>query len=658
MAQPLVMSRRLQPEYKEQRRKKMEEHLSRKMSNSTSNQANGPTEMRSLMKSAMQNLPQNRTRCTKPYEKKQADKENTSMPKDLTKNAYQNARSKTDCAMREKSSDKSVRTDQRRGPSLSQTFLKTKSLTKKQLIEPLNPDSAKPISQRPVLGTYRGKTVQSKIDSFRKTSASTDGPNPKMVQKPSGLFPVTTKTITGAGKNVTKLISAGVIDQKKTSSTQTRTQVKSSKGVPFQNKTEPTISKRESGAVIQRKPVEKTLPNRSAADKNISRGSSGQKAPVISKGRVQASTLKTLPGPRHCEPAKPPVAKVECSRPRETAEERKARLAKWRQEKGRTMKRPSIAPIMVPTSYEPKREPDPQPVSTEPKSDSEKATREPRQFFWATMAEEDEQELFTLKVHQVFSECHKLIDEGCPREEVLDILSKQIQCLPEAKKLSKYWECLARLEQRQGEVGKVIAICEEAAAAGAQPLDELRTILADALENLKSSSEGNDKPKMEEIKKEKDSEIERKSETELRIVKEQKVRVRGVKKGLVKQEMSAALMEETKDPTDRPLTPEHKDSATVIRFNVRSTPHLQKMKTKLQLDENDVTFKDLKFLTPVRRSRRLERKSQCLPDMLRDHDPCVSGIAQLEDLENSTNAYIFRKNTALKEVSATTVSMP
>lgn len=71
--------------------------------------------------------------------------------------------------------------------------------------------------------------------------------------------------------------------------------------------------------------------------------------------------------------------------------------------------------------------------------------------------------------------------------------------------------------------------------------------------------------------------------------------------------------------------------------------------------EGGSSVKGYKFLTPVRRSSRLERKSHIFPDMLKDHDPCIAGIAQLENLEDPQscpNAYIFRKNEALKEINA------
>lgn len=62
---------------------------------------------------------------------------------------------------------------------------------------------------------------------------------------------------------------------------------------------------------------------------------------------------------------------------------------------------------------------------------------------------------------------------------------------------------------------------------------------------------------------------------------------------------------------------------------------------------NKSAIKDLKFLTPVRRSCRIQRNSSQLPGMLADHDPCVSSLAELVQLDDDTNAYIYRRNPAL-----------
>ena len=64
-------------------------------------------------------------------------------------------------------------------------------------------------------------------------------------------------------------------------------------------------------------------------------------------------------------------------------------------------------------------------------------------------------------------------------------------------------------------------------------------------------------------------------------------------------------------------------------------------------------IKDLKFLTPVRRSSRIHRNSTRLPAMVLDHDPCVTSLAELVGLDgdDDANAYIYRKNPALPKDS-------
>lgn len=83
--------------------------------------------------------------------------------------------------------------------------------------------------------------------------------------------------------------------------------------------------------------------------------------------------------------------------------------------------------------------------------------------------------------------------------------------------------------------------------------------------------------------------------------------------------------------------------------------------TRRQRQSGAAAIGDLKFLTPVRRSRRIERQSARLPAALTEHDPCVTSLAELARLEGGSdgddevhvgaamaaNAYIYRRNPAL-----------
>uniref|UniRef100_A0A3P8W1P1 Cytoskeleton associated protein 2 n=1 Tax=Cynoglossus semilaevis TaxID=244447 RepID=A0A3P8W1P1_CYNSE len=96
-----------------------------------------------------------------------------------------------------------------------------------------------------------------------------------------------------------------------------------------------------------------------------------------------------------------------------------------------------------------------------------------------------------------------------------------------------------------------------------------------------------------------------------------------------------------------------KMDASVVKYSVRTTPYLQSVKKtidgELSTSRRKSNIKDLKFLTPVRRSTRIQRKSSRLPEMLVDHDTCVSSLAELVKLDDDPNAYIYRKNPALLE---------
>uniref|UniRef100_A0A8C5EX91 Cytoskeleton-associated protein 2-like n=1 Tax=Gouania willdenowi TaxID=441366 RepID=A0A8C5EX91_GOUWI len=111
--------------------------------------------------------------------------------------------------------------------------------------------------------------------------------------------------------------------------------------------------------------------------------------------------------------------------------------------------------------------------------------------------------------------------------------------------------------------------------------------------------------------------------------------------------------EEYEDEGKLAETPPLMEDASVIKYSVRTTPYLQSVRKTLEggacssTSKRKSNIKDLKFLTPVRRSCRIQQKSTCLPSMLVDHDPCVSSLAELVNLDDDANAYIYRKNTAL-----------
>ncbi|XP_073518715.1 cytoskeleton-associated protein 2 [Phyllobates terribilis] len=512
--------------------------------------------------------------------------------------------------------------------TLTLSYLKTKQMKDERVKLVPTKDEPKP-AIKPVLGTYKGKIVQSKINSFRKNSDNKDrteqnNPMPKShLNRPQSSATVPPKTLVRPASNDVKPKRPGIPP--------VSSQIRPSSALT-KNKSEPVTVRRTTQVLTQLRPIQqKAQPLKSQLKTDAKKSN-----PVMPSKKTSAP-VKTLPEPQKNKPAPPLPTAGKFPSFRESAAERKARLAEWRQSKGKVVKRPPMAVVLSSTCSVHKEKPE---IKTEPEE-----TKETRQLYWATMAEEDEQELFTLKIHQIFEGCQKLIDEGCSREEVLSILEKQIQNLPEAKQLSGYWECLARLEKRDGRLYKVIAVCEEAVSAGAQPLEELRAILADALEQLKPDPE-------ESVKKENEDDLKM-EEFKTEVQDETETAIKGKRRGKVSalKNEPQSLSTPGKPPMSESTLEDGAAASSVIRYNVCSTPHLEKMK-KLQMNERDSGIKSYKFLTPVRRSSRLEHKSHRLPNMLKDHDPCVSGIDQLGDLdgtETCANAYIFRKNSALNE---------
>ncbi|XP_077154255.1 cytoskeleton-associated protein 2-like isoform X1 [Ranitomeya variabilis] len=514
--------------------------------------------------------------------------------------------------------------------TLTQSYLKTKQIKDERAKLVPTKDEPKP-AVKPVLGTYKGKIVQSKINSFRKNSENKNLTEPnKPMPKSHGNRPQSSASVPKT------LVRPAVNDvkPKRPAIPPVSSQIRPSTTVT-KNKSEPVSVRRTTQVLTQQRPMQQKAQPLKPPMKT-----EAKKSNPVMPNKSSSAPVETLPEPQENKPAPPLRTASKFPKPRETAAERKERLAEWRQSKGKVVKRPPMAVVLPSTCSVHKEKP-------ETKTEVEEPKEETRQLYWATMAEEDEQELFTLKLHQIFGGCQKLIDEGYPREEVLSILEKQVQNLPEAKQLSGYWECLARLEKRDGALYKVIAVCEEAVSAGAQPLEELRAILANALEQLKPDPEESVKKENEEDLKTEELKTEVKDETVEMAIKGKR---RGKARALKNEPQS--LCTPDRPPVSEAASENRAAASSVIRYSVCTTPHLEKMK-KLRMNEGDSGYKNYKFLTPVRRSSRLEHKSHRLPDILKDHDPCISGIEQLGELEGTeacANAYIFRKNSALNEV--------
>ncbi|NXO70125.1 CKP2L protein, partial [Phainopepla nitens] len=216
------------------------------------------------------------------------------------------------------------------------------------------------------------------------------------------------------------------------------------------------------------------------------------------------------------------------------------------------------------------------------------------------------------EINNVLTECLKLIEEGVRTEEILAVLS----LLPQAEKFAKFWICQAKLLARSGPFD-VFQLYREAVSAGAEPVKEIRETALNILKDAGQNLEGN-----------------------LSAV------------GFTGAWAGRGSL------ADEPIPLEHRTPCPDERQPIASTPGLAGRpvtslppSVKLQITSASRGRKllegpELKFVTPVRRSLRIERARSHYPEMLKDHDPVVSSLSEILDAEEGT-CFLFWKNMAL-----------
>ncbi|NXX30950.1 CKP2L protein, partial [Nicator chloris] len=231
------------------------------------------------------------------------------------------------------------------------------------------------------------------------------------------------------------------------------------------------------------------------------------------------------------------------------------------------------------------------------------------------------------KINSVLTECLKLIEEGVHAEELTAVLS----LVPQAEKFAKFWICQAKLLAWNGPFD-VLQLYREAVSAGAEPVEELRETALNILKDAGQKLEGN-------------------------------LSVVGLT-GACNPFPAAALCncclfpllpgEKVEEPVPwEPRTPypgeRHPTASTpgLVGTPVTSLPLSVKLQvTSASRGREFLEGPELKFLTPVRRSLRIERARSHYPEMLKDHDPVVSSLSEILDAEEET-CFFFRKNMAL-----------
>ncbi|XP_034966609.1 cytoskeleton-associated protein 2 [Zootoca vivipara] len=549
--------------------------------------------------------------------------------------------------------------------SFNQTSLLKRNGKEKVLKTAAPPIFVPPLSEKRALGSYCGRIVESKINSFRRKPEHENRRNtmaavPKSAMRTQSTSSITDKKDDRVTSTVNTSKSVAIAKPAAILSLQARPPVK----VPV-SQPKPILNR--GTKTINRTPV-----NNGASQRNPDRNGE-----LVSANRSVHRTKKNAPtktrlGPHLTRPVSEVRGAVSALKSDDGV--RKHNLAK-------SAKRIRTRPAERPPLTGLKKLPPPISVDTLPERESFHQTiKEPVESFWSTLQEEDEQGLLSDSVNKTLVKCLHLIEEGYPGDAIHSNLEKLIQSVPDVKKFAKYWVCQMRLEQFRS-TEKVLAIYEKAILAGAHPKDELRRTLADVMKKTKTIPASEecvekvitlnheaevhlDEEKIENALKELNinnkmepgnevisqrAEACLKSEQES-IVVEERQQNKEEKPTVLKKEEQDSGEAEAERILEFPTPETDKEASYLIKYNLSTTPSLKSTNKKMQGDSNHPAIKDLKFLTPVRRSCRIQKKQCQLPDMLKGHDPCVSSLEQLEELGVEGIGFIYRHNSALHKV--------
>ncbi|KAL0994375.1 hypothetical protein UPYG_G00121400 [Umbra pygmaea] len=482
--------------------------------------------------------------------------------------------------------------DSKRRNTLSQAFLAKQAVKQRKLVaETTKPPST--IPNKPVPGTYKGKVVQSRISSFRKPGALGGGSECKVATStsvPKADSQMLGKLPMARSKSVADLPVHG------------RFKVPQS--------CQPSRSKSVSNGPP---PVSKcTVPPTRTAPFTVVCPSS--RSAMRSKGKELPQSTKpktTLAMDKNVK--KPPVSSSlsQYRANTETAEERRAKLAQWLASKGKSLKRPPIS------------------VSARSK---QVFKPEPMVYSESTAASQQETKV---------AEPEPLIPgentHGVPEEETSCTLPLIMNTTLDLLDNSDTDFLPVDPEVKMNDV--VVNLCDalkamETPSACVDEEPEEKYPQEEKMEESEPNKAFEDSPENTSDC----LEYESKGGAGASELKMRKVYVKDIKS----------------DDSLTERTPEA-EAASIVKYSVTTTPYLQSVKRTID-DEafgsgsrRKSAIKDLKFLTPVRRSCRIQRKSCRLPGMLADHDTCVSSLAELVNLDDDANAYIYRRNPAILE---------
>ncbi|XP_040906742.1 cytoskeleton-associated protein 2 [Toxotes jaculatrix] len=507
--------------------------------------------------------------------------------------------------------------DVKQRQTYSRAFLTEQAVRHKKIAAEAPKPPAAVQTSKSAPGMYKGKIVQSKIGSIWKSSSSLDKADPKLSA------PQTESQRVG---NVSKSRSKSVADlpghgTQKPAPTRSKSVVDRPAQV-----SKPAVINRPPAGFYSARPPARTVPA------TLTSTSSRNTTVAPTKGSGTQNSKPKLPVTDK-KVNKPPVSST-LSQYRftmETAEERRAKLAEWLASKGKTFKRPAMTTAAPPKTKVSKPEavlktqphvepeadaqprPEPQPSLEAHKPDSAVADSADLQGADLTTHNQTPVIMNTTLELLENSDADQLID---PQDTVDDIVVNLCDALEAMATPSKCSDELSQVPDKCNKVetedGKEEGECKEEEAMNEIPPCE--------------------QPKVEQVKNEAEESDEHKVETD-----------------------DDEEVESDDDDEDVVETTPQMEDASVVKYSVKTTPYLQSVRKTIEGETSASTsrrksnIKDLKFLTPVRRSSRIQRKSSRLPTMLVDHDPCVSSLAELVKLDDDANAYIYRKNPALLE---------
>ncbi|XP_078284879.1 cytoskeleton-associated protein 2-like [Rhinoraja longicauda] len=268
-------------------------------------------------------------------------------------------------------------------------------------------------------------------------------------------------------------------------------------------------------------------------------------------------------------------------------DERRKQLEEWLASKGKTYKRPPL----------------PTPLKKVVKS-----VKKNLEYSFLEAMEEEPKSLAD-RVHHMLDDCMKLLERGSSPEEV----SEALRNIPEGEKFAKYWICRAHLLELTGTIEAIIALFEQAVHSGAEPVEELRSALVET--------------------------IMRNANSRTSCTEKEDVKTEGFEKSVVATPRTT-VVESLYSKIDG-------HGSSVIKYRVTTTPQVLRT-NELQSKIRSLGKQNLKFLTPVRRSVRIGHVSAWHPEMLREHDCCVTSLNELL-AEEEVETFVYRENKALLE---------